>query len=119
MVGIMHTLILNNGKHILNAISVLMLDVKKWAPFFKETNVLLTKICTQSCLFCKAWPYGSHQKPGSVWVHDKVLAYIFVMKSLNSIVPKYLDIHTSEIVMKAVCLYSSFLPLCFNHIILP
>ena len=114
MVGIMHTLILNNGKHILNAISVLMSDVKKWAPFFKETNVLLTKICTQSCSFCKAWPYGSHQKPGSVWVSDNYLAYIFVIKSLNSMVPKYLDIHTSKIVMKAVCSYSAFFAIVFQ-----
>jgi hypothetical protein len=36
------------------------------------------------------------------------------MKSLNSIVPKYLDINTTKIVMKAVCSYSAFFAIVFQ-----
>ena len=82
-VGVMHTLILNLGKHmLLSTVRVLGND---WSKYYKKSNHVLTVINKLSISWCKCFYYGSLKNPGSMWVSENYLAFGFVCKSMYSL----------------------------------
>ena len=85
IVGVMHTLILNLGKHLLLTISELLSKVKMWTSFYSSSSVLLDDIRKLSLNWCKCYHYGSTDKPGSLWVSENYLAFALISKHIFSI----------------------------------
>ena len=81
VVGVMHTLVLNLGKHLLLTI-VDLLDGNEWSLFYNQCDKSLKDIKSLSLSWCKAYHLGSSDKPGSVWVSENYLAFAMVCKSL-------------------------------------
>lgn len=87
IVGVMHTLILNLGKHMLLTISELLSKVKIWSSFLALSNDLLNDIRKLSLSWCKCYHYGSTDKPGSMWVSENYLGFVLVSKHIFSVLP--------------------------------
>ena len=85
IVGVMHTLILNLGKHLLLTIAELLSKLKIWSTFYLATEALLNDVRKLSLNWCKCYHYGSTDKPGSVWVSENYLGFALVCKHLFSI----------------------------------
>ena len=85
IVGVMHTLILNLGKHLLLTISELLSKLNRWSSFFTSTNDLLNDIRKLSLSWCKCYHYGSMDKPGSLWVSENYLGFVLVSKHIFSL----------------------------------
>ena len=81
VVGVMHTLVLNLGKHLLLTI-VDLLDGYDWSLFYNQCDKSLKEIKSLSLSWCKAYHIGSIDKPGSVWVSENYLAFAMICKSL-------------------------------------
>ena len=84
MVGIMHTLFLNLGKHILSMVKSALRN-KKWSEFYHQSNTLLSNIQSLSLNWCKCYSYGSQEIPGSLWVSDNYLGFSLVLKHIFSL----------------------------------
>ena len=84
MVGIMHTLILNLGKHLLLTAVAALSESNEWTRFYKCTNAKLKNINKLSLSWCKCYSYGSTKNPGSMWVSENYLGFAFVCKSMFS-----------------------------------
>ena len=64
VVGVMHTLILNLGKHmLLTAVRCLASD---WSNYYATSNNLLIMVNKLSLSWCKCFHFGSKQNPGSI-----------------------------------------------------
>ena len=84
MVGIMHTLILNLGRHLLTTVIDVSKEKRKW-PFFKDCiEDILLHVQGMSLSWCKALGYSSEQNPASSWVSENYLAFSILAKSLSS-----------------------------------
>ena len=84
MVGIMHTLILNLGKHLLLTAVAWLSETEDWTRFYNSTNGRLKKINKLSLSWCKCYHYGSRKNPGSMWVSENYLGFAYVSKSIFS-----------------------------------
>ena len=84
MVGIMHTLILNLGRHLLLTAVASLSESNEWTKFYSSTNSTLKQINKLSLSWCKCFYYGSTKKPGSMWVSENYLGFSFVCKSIFS-----------------------------------
>ena len=84
LVGVMHTLILNIGKHLMLTMIALLKERKLWNTFRDVSDEMLFTVQSMSLSWCKAWSYGSIQKPTSVWVSENFLAFSIVCKSMSS-----------------------------------
>lgn len=84
MVGIMHTLFLNLGKHILSMVKSALRN-KKWSELYHQSNTLLSNIQSLSLNWCKCYSYGSQEIPGSLWVSDNYLGFSLVLKHIFSL----------------------------------
>ena len=104
MVGIMHTLFLNLGKHLLLMVKSVL--SRKWSNFYEETNTLLIDIQSLSLSWCKCYCYGSNELPGSLWVSDNYLGFSLVTKHLFSILSTHND-EGMQSIMNCVWLYNS------------
>ena len=91
IVGVMHTLILNLGKHLLLTVAQLLSKLKMWTTFYSSSSVLLDDIRKLSLNWCKCYHYGSTEKPGSLWVSENYLAFALVSKHIFSIVTQNND----------------------------
>ena len=85
MVGIMHTLVLNLGKHLLGSAMALMKLKKEWNTFRNLSDDLLAEVQGLSLSWCKAWCYSSDVHPASSWVSENYLAFSVLSKSLCSL----------------------------------
>ena len=84
IVGVMHTLILNLGKHLLLTIAELLSKINLWSKFFSSSSELLDEIRKLSLSWCKCYHYGSTDKPGSLWVSENYLGFALVSKHIFS-----------------------------------
>ena len=83
IVGVMHTLVLNLGKHLLLTV-VNLLDGNEWTAFYDQCNESLKEVKSLSLSWCKAYHLGSSEKPGSVWVSENYLAFSMICKFMFS-----------------------------------
>ena len=104
MVGIMHKLFLNLGKHLLLMVKSVL--SRKWSNFYEETNTLLIDIQSLSLSWCKCYCYGSNELPGSLWVSDNYLGFSLVTKHLFSILSTHND-EGMKSIMNCVWSYNS------------
>ena len=85
IVGIMHTLVLNLGRHFLTTIQLLSSQIRIWSDkIYPELKEKLSHIGSLSLNWCKALAFGSKEKPASPWVSENYLAFITIGKSLVS-----------------------------------
>ena len=91
IVGVMNTLILNLGKHLLLIIAELLSKIKIWSTFYSTSIVLLDDIRELFLNWCKCYHYGSTDKPGSLWVSENYLAFVLVCKHICSIMDDDID----------------------------
>ena len=83
IVGVMHTLILNLGKHML--ITAVRSLGSNWTKLYRTSNTLLILVNKLSLSWCKCFNFGNTKtSPGSMWVSENYLAFAFVSKSLFS-----------------------------------
>ena len=83
VVSVMHTLILNLGKHLLLLVKSFLNN--GWTNFYITTNNFLIDIQSLSLSWCKCFRYGSDKLPGSLWVSDNYLGFSLVCKHIFSI----------------------------------
>ena len=86
VVGIMHTLVLNIGRHLILSVIGLLKERKLWNQFRDRSEELLFNVQSKSLSWCKTWTYGSEKKPASVWVSENFLGFSVIAKSLSSFV---------------------------------
>ena len=86
IVGIMHTLVLNIGRHLFLSIIALLKERKLWNQFRDRSEELLFFVQSKSLSWCKTWTYGSEKKPASVWVSENFLGFSIIGKSLSSMI---------------------------------
>ena len=108
IVGVMHTLILNLGKHVLlTGHAILSERNNQWKKFYNITNVILKNVNKLSLSWCKCFYYNNTTNPGSTWVSENYLAFAFVCKSLFS----YINVMNGEIKFIKELLW------CYNSLI--
>ena len=107
IVGIMHTLVLNLGKHFLTTIQLLSSQTRIWSDkIYPDLKQNLSNIGSLSLNWCKALSLGSKDKPGSPWVSENYLAFMTAGKSILSIFNKYMiekkDQNIRILIMKTI-----------------
>ena len=107
MVGIMHTLILNLGKHLLLTAVAWLSETNDWTRFYNSTNGRLKKINKLSLSWCKCYYYGSRKNPGSMWVSENYLGFAYVSKSIFSFLNE--NDFNYEIIFDVFWLYNSII----------
>ena len=116
-VGLMHTLILNLGRHLLDTVRTLLLEQKMWELYRLESQKVLKSAQSLSIHWCKAWHYGSNKNPSAPWVSENYLAYAFLAKSMASVLPYETEDFSpySEVIMQTMTAYNSLVSTAMMH----
>ena len=83
MVGIMHTLFLNVGRHLLETVLAVLKTRSDYHEFYEMSNKDIVEVQRMSLNWCKAYSYGTN-KPSSAWVSENFLGFSIICKSLST-----------------------------------
>ena len=94
MVGSMHTIVLNLGKHVLLTICECLKKSRQFSLFYSKMSDFMESVQRMSLSWCKAWSLGSKDKPGGPWVSENYLSFAMLSKSVISVL--FLDTFKSH-----------------------
>ena len=116
MLGVMHTLVLNLGRHLLCTIKDLMCEHNCWTAVYERCNNLFVKVRGLSLSWCKAWNFGSRDAPGSSWVSENYLGFAVCSKMFMSQIcsSAKLDLNVSKCIKDCLCAYNSVIACCMQ-----
>ena len=116
MLGVMHTLVLNLGRHLLCTIKDLLSEHNCWTAVYETCNNLFVKVRGLSLSWCKAWNFGSREAPGSSWVSENYLGFAVCSKMFMSEICSRtkLDMNISKCIKDCLCAYNSVIACCMQ-----
>ena len=111
LVGLMHTLILNLGRHLVESIKTVLKERRRWVEFRDKSSKVLIAVQSMSVQWCKAWTYGSDTKPTASWVSENFLGFAILSKSICSLLPYETNFFNpySNIIVQTMCAYNSLI----------
>ena len=116
MLGVMHTLVLNLGRHLLCTIKDLLCEHNCWTAGYERCNYLFVKVRGLSLSWCKAWNFGSRDAPGSSWVSENYLGFAVCSKMFMSEIcsDSKLDLNIGKCIKDCLCAYNSVIACCMQ-----
>ena len=111
MIGAMHTVVLNLGRHYLDVMHDVLSQEGSWRAFYDDTNKLLKTVRSMSLSWCKVWTYGSRANPGSQWVSENYLGLAVASKMMLSTASNLngLSDHHKRVITETYCSYNSLI----------
>ena len=76
----MHMIFLGVSKTVAMTVRDFLTLLHKWKPFYLSASRYMAKMRQYSLHFCRAWIYGSMEKPFGIWVSENHLAHVRCFK---------------------------------------